>query len=662
MRRSICYCEPNSAQAGEVNTWKFVYTPSSTLPKGTKLRFDLQSKGRDIDWEIPTANLKKTRNVIFGVMDKGKILQAHEVQTPSSYVPFFDFSLPSELKAGQNFTIVVGSPKLSGSALTAQGTKAQNYSQRRRTFTLSIDPTGKGKFSDPETYNLDIRGNDLKTIRILAPSFVIKNKRFDIILRFEDEFGNLTGDAPENTLIELSYEHLRENLNWKLFVPETGFISLPNLYFNEQGIYTIQLLNAATKEIFRSSPIKCFATNSKHLFWGMLHGESERHDSTESIENYLRHFRDDKAFNYVGVSPFENVEETPNEVWKLLNQNVSDLNEDDRFSTILGYQWIGTPTSEGVRHIIFSKDNRPLQRKKDSKNNTFKKLYKTYAPKEIIAIPTFSMGKGYDYNFDEFDPEVERVVEIYNSWGCSEMTKKEGNPLPIASGDKKGIQESPEGSIQKALLSGCRFGFTAGGLDDRGLYSDFYEGDQQQYMPGMTAIIAPEHTRQSLFDALYNRSCYATTGERIILGIDISGIAMGKETNTSEKPGLIFNRHIAGYVAGTTDLAKVEIIRNGKVLKTFEPEGYSMDFTYDDLAPLAKVVIDNKDKKSPFVYYYLRVTQADGHMAWSSPIWIDYLPGKTVLKSSVKSTGKPAKPVIIEEEEEDEFDEDDYEL
>jgi len=662
MRRSICYCDPNFALAGEVNTWKFVYTPSSPLPKGTRLRFDMQTKGRNIDWTIPTANLKKTSNVIYGIMDKNKVVQAKEVDNPDSFAPFFDFTLPAELKTGQNFTVIVGSPKLTPTAQTANGTKAQNFSQRRRAFSLYIDTTGKGKFTDPEVYNMDIRGNEMKTIRILAPSFVVKNKRFDIILRFEDEFGNLTGQAPDDTLIELSYEHLRENLNWKLFVPETGFIALPNLYFNEQGIYTIQLLNTGTKEIFRSSPIKCFTINTKHLFWGMLHGESERYDSTESIENYLRHFRDDQAFNYVGTSPFENPDETPNEMWKLLNQNVADLNEDDRFTTLLGYQWEGTPAIEGVRHILYAKDNRPLPRKKDIKNNTLKKLYKTYVPKEIISIPTFTMGKGYSFNFDDFDPEVERVVEIYNSWGSSEMTKKEGNSLPITSSDKQGVQEAPEGAIQKALLRGCRFGFTAGGLDDRSLYSDFYEGGQQQYAPGMTAIISQEHTRQALFDALYNRSCYATTGERIILGLDISGIAMGKETNTGDKPGLLFNRHLSGYVAGTTTLSKVEIIRNGKVLTTFEPESYFMEFTYDDLAPLGKVVIDNKDKKPPFVYYYLRVTQEDGHMAWGSPIWIDHLPGKAILKSSIKSTVKPAKALIIEEEEEDEFDEDDYEL
>ena len=49
MRRSICYCEPASALAGEVRTWKFVYTTASHLPKGAKLRFDLESRGRPID-------------------------------------------------------------------------------------------------------------------------------------------------------------------------------------------------------------------------------------------------------------------------------------------------------------------------------------------------------------------------------------------------------------------------------------------------------------------------------------------------------------------------------------------------------------------------------------------------------------------------------------
>jgi Protein of unknown function (DUF3604) len=661
MRRSICYVEPSTAQAGEVNTWKFTYTSAVSLPKGTRLKFDLLSKGRNIDWEIPSVNLKKPGNIIFAQLENGKIIQGKEIEVPDSFTPLFEFLLPESLEAGANFIIVVGSAKPGKGSSQANGTTAQCHAQRRKPFNLFLDTSGKGRYEDPEVFNIDIRGNKLKFIRVLTPSFVTRNKRFDVIVRFEDEFGNLTNEAPEDTLIELSYENLRENLNWKLFVPETGFIALPNLYFNEPGVYTIKLLNTLTKEVFRSPPIMCFPENNKHLYWGLLHGESERIDSTENIESCLRHFRDEKAYNFIATSPFESQEETSNDTWKMISQNVVEFDESDRFTTFLGFQWDGIPLEEGLRQIIHSKEARPILRKKDAKYSTLKKIYKSFSPKEIISIPTFTMGKGYEYNFNDFQPEFERVVEIYNSWGSSEVTKKEGNVTPIASSDKSGIQESAEGSIQKALLKNCRFGFVAGGLDDRGIYANFFEGGQEQYPPGLTAIIAPEHSRQALFDALYNRSCYATTGERIIVGLSLASTPMGGEISTADKPGLKINRHLSGYVAGTTTLKSVELIRNGKVITTFETDRYSLNFTYDDMAPLEKVTHDAKDKKPAFIYYYLRVTQIDGHMAWSSPIWVDYIPG-VPLKRPPKPLAKlTKKPFLIEEEVEEEEEEDDFE-
>lgn len=659
MRRSICYCEPTSAQAGEISTWKFVYTSATALPKGTRLKFDILSKGRDIDWEIPTSNTKKLSNVIYAELDNGKMIPAKEITSPQSYTPDFEFILPTGLEAGGNFTIVMGAPGDKKSE--KNGNRSQTNSQRRRPFNLYIDPTGKGNYSEPEVFSMDIKGNALRSIRVVAPSYVTRNKRFDVIVRFEDEYGNLTSDAPDETLIELSYEHLRENLSWKLFVPETGFIALPNLYFNEPGIYTIRLLNTNTKEVFQSPPIKCFADNSKSVFWGTLHGESERIDSTENIESCLRHFRDDKGMNFFAASPFENQEETTNEMWKLINQNILEFDENDRFTTFLGIQWIGSAGEEGGRHVLYLKDYKQPLRKKDTKFSSLKKIYKNFSPKEIISIPTFTMGKGFEFNFKNFDPDYERVVEIYNAWGASECTKKEGNLRPIQTTGKIGVQESAEGSIQKALLNNCRFGFVAGGLDDRGIYAPFFEGDQLQYSPGLTAIIASEHSKASLGEALYNRSCYATTGPRIIVGLYIAGSPMGSEISTAQKHGLLINRHVSGFVAGTTKLKNVEIIRNGKVLKSYKPDSYSLDFTYDDMTALDKIAVPAKNKKPAFAYYYIRVVQEDGHMAWSSPIWVDYIPGapKRPASKIVKPVTKPT-PVDMEEEDEEEVDDFDY--
>lgn len=658
MRRSICVCEPSFALAGEEKNWHFTYTPSTNLPKGTRLKFDIQSKGREIDWEIPSTNLKNNGGVIYAQIDNGKILEAEEIELPDQIVPQFEFVLQNGLEAGSSLTIILGAKDKQ-----KNGIRSQTIAQRRRTFLLYIDPSGKGKFEEPEAFTLDVRGSQLARIRIVTPSFVAKNKRFDAIVRFEDQFGNLTSQAPEDTLIELSHEHLRENLNWKLFIPETGFISLPNLYFNETGVYTIQLINTKTKQIFRSAPIRCFGENNKNIFWGLLHGESERFDSTENIENCLRHFRDDKALNFYAASPFESQEETSNDVWKVVSQNIADFNEADRFTTFLGFQWEGEPKSEGLRTIIYSKDSKPILRKKELKNSSLKKIYKSFSPKELISIPSFTMAKGVEYDFQDFDPDFERVVEIYNAWGCSERAAKEGNPFPIRSSN--GRQESAEGSIQKALERNLRFGFVAGGLDDRGVYSNLFESDQVQYTPGLTAIVAPSHSREAILDALYQRSCYATTGERIIVGLYVAGVPMGKEVSTADKPGLAINRHLSGYVAGTCKLKTVEIIRNGKVIHTYKPDKYFLEFTYDDMNPLEKSVIPSKDKRPPFAYYYLRITQEDGHMAWSSPIWVDYIPLSLLPKvQSKKPPAKPAAPPkaekLFEDFEEDEEDEEDF--
>lgn len=624
MRRSICYCEPNSALAGELNTWQFVFTPAVKLPKKTKLKFDLGSDGRDIDWETPSANLRKGSNVIYAKMGKGKPITATEVENPKSYVPQFEFTLTDDLPAGEEFTIFMGSPKMTKGSMVKDGNGAQMMTQRRRLFKLYTDPSGKGKYNgDPEVFSMDIRGNELANIRVVTPSIVGRNKRFDVAARFEDQFGNLTSLAPEDTMIELSYENLRENLKWRLFVPETGFLALPNLYFNEPGNYTIQLLNTKTGETFYSAPIKCFPEIDKAIFWGTLHGESERIDSTENIDGCVRYFRDEKAFNFYGVSPFESTEETPNDLWKQIVQTVNEYDDSERFTGFVGFQWQGVDKKEGLRTIVYAKDQKQILRKKDAKSNCLSKIYKSSNPKELISIPCFTMGKGMCYDFKSFDPQFERVVEIYNAWGSSECTAKEGNPFPIKSIGSKGVKETPEGSIQEALKNNCRFGFVAGGLDDRGAYAELYESDQEQYSPGQTAIISTDHNRSGLAAALYNRSCYATTGERIIVGFTLAGQPMGSELNAADKKGLMINRHIAGYVSGTTDLKSVEIICNGKTLKKFKPESYAFDFEYDDLTPLEKNVIKPKGKASPFAYYYLRATQKDGHMAWSSPIWVD---------------------------------------
>ena len=623
MPRSITYSDPKFALAGEKKTWAFIYTPGNDLPKGASLKFDMGSKGREFDWEIPQVNLKSKKNLIWMQVEDKKSLPAKEILTKQSKIPQFEFTLPVDVKSGEPIMIFIGSPEVD----KKKGNRSQTNTLRRRPFYLHIDPKGKGDYKETEAFHIDVRGNHLEMIRIITPSIVTKNQRFDVIVRFEDAYGNLTGHAPEETLIEFSYEKLRDNINWKLFVPETGFINLPNLYFNEPGIYRIQLKNLMTNKVFFSPPIKCFSENKNHLFWGLLHGESILWNATDDVESCLRYQRDEATMQFFASSPFESHQEITSDQWKAISSHISEFNEDERFITFLGMQWTGIPDSEGLRHIIYTKDNKSFLKRKESKANSLKKIYKSHTPKDFISIPSFTMGNTTIFDFKEFAPEYEKVVEIYNAWGSSECTKTEGNPRPILSKSKKGIHEKAEGSIRKALNQNCRFGFVAGGLDDRGIYASLFETDQVQYSPGLTAILAANQTRDSLIQALSKRSCYATTGPRIIIGFHVAKEPMGTILNTTSKPGLLFNRHLSGYIVGTDEIKEVLIIRNGKPFKTLSPKETTFEFSIDDSELLDKISLKPSSKEAfPFTYYYLRIMQKNGHLGWCSPIWVDLTP------------------------------------
>lgn len=633
MRRCICITEPSTALAGQTHSWRFSFSPSINLPAKTILRFDPSTQGKEGDWQVPEVGPKAKKNTIWLTLSNGQVVQAKEAEDKEGF-KFFDFVLPSSVSQGDKLVINMGAqdPKESNK----DGNQSQTFLQRRRPFNLYIDTKGKGDFKEPEVFTIDVRGNVLKNIRIITPSVVFKNSRFDIFIRFEDAYGNLTGNAPEGTLVELTYEQLRENLNWKLFVPETGFLTLPNLYFNEPGIYELKLTNLMTKEEYFSAPIKCFLEEGDQLFWGVLHGESKRFDTLTNTESELRHMRDDQALQFFSSSVLESEGETSNDNWKLASAQIAEFNEEERFVTMLGFQWNGEPSTEGLRHFIYPKDNKPILRKKDVKCNNLKKIYKSHTPKELLAIPSFTMSDSCSYNFEGYQPDFERVVEIYNAWGSSECTAKKGNTKPIKSKNKKGVNENEEGSILEALKKGCRFGFIAGGFDKRGVYEELDEETQNLYTSGLTAIFSPVYSREAIFLALYNRRCYATTGPRILLSFNIAKEPMGSELDTKVKPGLVYNRHIHGFVAGTDTIEEVVIYRNGASWKTIQSKDSYAEIALDDEDPIEKIALKVDPEKRPFVFYHLKVKQKDGHIAWASPIWIDVSPSEEKKKTKKK--------------------------
>ena len=123
------------------------------------------------------------------------------------------------------------------------------------------------------------------------------------------------------------------------------------------------------------------------------------------------------------------------------------------------------------------------------------------------------------------------------------------------------------------------------------------------YNGGLTAVFAKEKTRESIWKALYERRCYATTGPRIYLEFSINGYPMGSELNANK-------RKLDIYCIGTYFVFQIEVIKNNRTIHRTESNSPECRFSFDDIA----------EREEDF--YYIRIIQQDKEMAWSSPIWV----------------------------------------
>jgi hypothetical protein len=135
----------------------------------------------------------------------------------------------------------------------------------------------------------------------------------------------------------------------------------------------------------------------------------------------------------------------------------------------------------------------------------------------------------------------------------------------------------------------------------------------------MTAVWATELSRRAIWDALWNRRTYAVRGERILLHTRVNGAMMGAET-TLQAPDEA--RRIAISVAGTAPIETIDLIHNGSTLRSWTGKGrWDMAIEFEHEEPMQAL-----DAAADLGYYYVRVIQEGGGVAWSSPTWVE-LPG-----------------------------------
>lgn len=219
-------------------------------------------------------------------------------------------------------------------------------------------------------------------------------------------------------------------------------------------------------------------------------------------------------------------------------------------------------------------------------------------------------------DFSTCDPRFERLVEICQCRGSMERDEIGGE---ISLG---GLGSS----VQDALALGLRLGFVAGTDNHRAQPGSKLSNlgglvAEEIVNGGYTAVFAPELTREALFDALWNRRCYATTSRRILLDVALGDHPMGSDLSAEEAASFADERVISIEAIGHRDIERIEVVRNNVTVESVEVDAEQQSLRYIDQAPLSEVPAVS-EAAPDVVFYYVRLIESDGNLAWSSPIWL----------------------------------------
>ncbi len=352
------------------------------------------------------------------------------------------------------------------------------------------------------------------------------------------------------------------------------------------------------------------------LFFGDFHGHSLASDGIWPWEANYGHADQVAALDFTALT--DHSERLTTAEWEAAVDRAAALDREG-FLVLAGYEW----TSREARHrcVYATGDEPPAVVRSGNfeyQGDAVEAADEFWegVDEEGFTIPHHPGSRvGPEHAWLDHDGAREPVVEIYSKHGSSECLACPPAILPDWAWGAGHY-------AQDGLALGLRFGFVAGSDAHEtplgGLVPDhrdvFDPGDHGMmvWRGGLTAVWAPELTREALFEALRSRRCYATTGARILLDLTVDGAPMGAELPLEGPPTFDL------VVGGTAELGLVELVRwtpsTGWMSPlSLDPEGDRLELTWTDEALTSESGI-----------YYLRVAQEDGHHAWSSPVWLDH--------------------------------------
>ncbi|HEX5167290.1 MAG TPA: DUF3604 domain-containing protein [Thermomicrobiales bacterium] len=518
-------------EAGASGTWTIVYTAGvAGIDDGGRIRIAWRSVS---DWPAPQFSAPEQANYATVSTDAPVTL------TPvygSDGVRPWNRTLTirvsdGALAAGETVTVVLGDT--SGGS---PGMRAQTFPERRFRFKLQADPFATGVYEDVTDLGFPIVGGEAVRFEIVVPSDVVAGEPFRLQVRALDRWGN-PDPAYRGTCRFIGEKPGGLPDSYTMTAQDSGIHWFERLTLEQPGVSSIAVEDGDGRT-GRSNPLRCHAEQPEwRLYWGDPHGQTEETVGTGSIDDYLAYARDVAAINMTGHQG--NDFQITAEVYERIQSALAGANEPGRFVTFFGYEWSGN-TPAGGDHNVHYRDGGPIHRSShtlipyrsdiDSDRYPVDALYATFAGREDVLLVPHIGGRHASLAYH--DPALEPVIEIASQWGRFEWFARD------------------------ALERGLKVGFV-GGSDDHSGRPGWSAATVAHHgvRGGLMAILAPDLTRESLWDALRARRCYGTSGPRIILDLSVSGHPMGSEPTLTEPP------LVRCHVIGATDLDTIEIRR-----------------------------------------------------------------------------------------------------
>ena len=378
----------------------------------------------------------------------------------------------------------------------------------------------------------------------------------------------------------------------------------------------------ATRADDKSAEFSWFFTVGKttyQLYFGQLHGHTQYSDGAGSLDSalsYIKNLPDSANVQFVAFTDHSNYFDSKNapnveaalydtslvkdsdasHSWKTYKDTIAQFNKDNAGSMVAigGFEmtWSGGPGHINTFNTpgIVSRNNKTLNNKTDDAGMKayYALLSQTEGANSISQFnhPGTTFGNFKDFSY--WNPVIDSrmyMVEVGNGEG------------QIGAG---GYYPSYEQYIM-ALDKGWHLAPTNN--------QDNHQGKWGNANDARDVILTDNFTEEGIYDAIRALRMYATEDKNLELGYTVNGLMMGSRIETV--PGKL-DIEVSVYDPDRTDsIAKVEVVVNsGKVAHVWDdPAEFKSGTLSVTLAP-------------EYSYYFIRVTQKDGDLAVTSPVWV----------------------------------------